>query len=119
VKEFAERMGKPVDRIPKRDLAAMQSYGWPGNVRELRNVVERSLILSRGPELRLVLPEAEGEGSSEASLRLHDVEKAHIEQVLRSTGGQIRGPRGAAEVLGVKASTLYSMMDRLGIERGG
>ena len=110
-------MGKPIDRIHKKDLDALQSLQWPGNVRELRNVVERSMILTTGPELRLVLPDSEGEHEASESRLLHDVERLHVLKVLKSTGGRIRGPQGAAQILGLKPTTLYSLLERLGIER--
>ena len=116
VQEFSERMGKPIDRIRRKDLDALQRHDWPGNVRELRNVVERSMIVTDGPELRLVLPDAEPGQPSNESRALRDVERSHIQAVLKSAGGRIRGPHAAAEILGIKPTTLYSMMDRLGIE---
>ena len=117
VKEFSDRMGKPIDRIRKKDLDALQSYQWPGNVRELRNVVERSMILTTGSELSLVLPDSEGERDASESRLLRDVERSHVLKVLKSTAGRIRGPQGAAQILGLKPTTLYSLMERLGIER--
>lgn len=117
VQELSERMGKPIDRIRRKDLEALQRYDWPGNVRELRNVVERSMIVADGPELRLTLPDAESGEPSAQSRALRDVERAHIQNVLKSAGGRIRGPHGAAEILGIKPPTLYAMMDRLGIDR--
>jgi formate hydrogenlyase transcriptional activator len=119
IKEFSYKMGKPIERVRDADLAALQRYHWPGNVRELRNVVERSMILTNGAELRLALPEPEAFGGEvgQASRRLRDVEEAHIVQVLKSTHGRIRGKGGAAEILGLKPTTLYSRMQRLGIER--
>ena len=118
VKEFSYKMGKPIERVRDADLAALQRYHWPGNVRELRNVVERSMILTNGVELRLALPDAEAAGEvMPASRLLRDVEQAHIMQVLTSTNGRIRGNGGAAEILGLKPTTLYSLMQRLGIKR--
>jgi transcriptional regulator with GAF, ATPase, and Fis domain len=118
VKEFSYKMGKPIERVRDADLAALQRYHWPGNVRELRNVVERSMILTNGVELRLALPDAEAAGEVvPASRLLRDVEQAHIMQVLKSTNGRIRGNGGAAEILGLKPTTLYSLMQRLGIKR--
>ena len=118
VKEFSYKMGKPIERVRDADLAALQRYHWPGNVRELRNVVERSMILTNGPELRLALPDVEASGEVVPASRLHrDVEHAHVAQVLNSTRGRIRGKGGAAEILGLKPTTLYSLMQRLGIER--
>ena len=122
VKEFSYKMGKPIERIRDADLAALQRYRWPGNVRELRNVVERSMILTNGAELRLALPDAEAAAAAAGEVAppsrlLRDVEQAHIAQVLKSTSGRIRGKGGAAEILGLKPTTLYSLMQRLGISR--
>jgi formate hydrogenlyase transcriptional activator len=118
IKEFSYKMGKPIERVREANLLALQRYHWPGNVRELRNVVERSMILATGAELRLVIPDLDVSGESvPASRRLRDVEKAHIVQVLKSSGGRIRGQCGAAEILGLKPTTLYSLMRRLGIRR--
>ena len=119
VKEFSYKMGKPIERVREADLVALQRYPWPGNVRELRNVVERSMILTTGTELRLAAPESDVAGAvGPASRLLRDVEEAHIVQVLKSTRGRIRGKGGAAEILGLKPTTLYSRMQRLGIDRG-
>jgi transcriptional regulator with GAF, ATPase, and Fis domain len=118
VKEFSYKMGKPIERIRESDLDALGRHPWPGNVRELRNVVERAMILALGTELRLTLPDCETLGELPAASRtLKDVEHAHISQVLKSTHGRIRGMGGAAEILGLKPTTLYSLMHRLGLER--
>jgi DNA-binding NtrC family response regulator len=118
IKEFSHKMGKPIERVRPEDLDALRRYHWPGNVRELRNVVERSMILTSGTELRPELPESDVQGdSTQRSRLLRDVEHAHIVQVLKSTRGRIRGKNGAAEILGLKPTTLYSLMQRLGIER--
>jgi len=118
VKEFSYKMGKPIERIRQADLDGLRRHHWPGNVRELRNVVERSMILTPDAELRLSVSETDPSGDVlHGSRRLRDVEQAHIRQVLKSTGGRIRGRGGAAEILDVKPTTLYSLMQRLAIER--
>jgi transcriptional regulator with GAF, ATPase, and Fis domain len=106
-------------------LDRLLAYHWPGNVRELENVVERALILSKGRPLdfdRLALvTEQEGEvipASSPTALRYDDLAAAHIRRVLEMTGGKVQGPGGAAEVLGVKSSTLRNRMKKLGIPYG-
>jgi formate hydrogenlyase transcriptional activator len=116
VKELSDRMGKAIERIRKKDLESLQGYEWPGNVRELRNLVERSLILTQGTELRLELPRASAGSVPTASRLLRQVEKRHIEHVLKASKGRIRGEGGAAEILGMKPTTLYSLMKRLKIK---
>jgi PAS domain S-box-containing protein len=120
VQEFAETMGKPIDSIAKASLKALLDYGWPGNIRELRNVIERAVILSQGPSLKIELPSISPAPvpSPEPSLALlTDVERNHILRILDATGWRIRGPAGAAEILGLKPSTLESRMAKLGIRR--
>jgi formate hydrogenlyase transcriptional activator len=99
------------------------AYEWPGNVRELRNVLERAVIISAGPTLRLddafdatnVAPPVAA--ALPARQTLEDVERAHIVEVLTQCRWQIRGRGQAAERLGLHPSTLYSRMKKLGIER--
>ena len=118
VREFSYKMGKPIERIRDADMLSLQRHHWPGNVRELRNVVERGMILASGTELRLTVPPGDWSGESTPhSLLLRDVERAHVAKILKSTGGRIRGKGGAAEILGIKPTTLYSLMQRLGVER--
>jgi formate hydrogenlyase transcriptional activator len=120
VQEFSETMGKHIDSIAKVSLKELLDYGWPGNIRELRNVIERSVILSQSPSLKIELPSTSSAPipSLEPSpALLTDVERDHILRVLESTGWRIRGPAGAAEILGLKPSTLESRMAKLGIRR--
>jgi transcriptional regulator with GAF, ATPase, and Fis domain len=117
VKEFAEKMGKPIERIRRSSLEALQAYPWPGNVRELRNVIERAMILAKGDELRITLPESAASGS-DSGRRMEDVERRHIEQILDMAHGRIRGKGGAAELLGLNPSTLYSRIKKLNIRPG-
>ena len=95
----------------------MRRYPWPGNVRELRNVVERAMILSKGSTLQAEVPSISGSASAQP-MTLSEVERRHILDVLNKTGWRIRGKSAAAEILGVKPTTLESRMAKLGIERG-
>lgn len=116
IKEFGEKMGKPIDHIKRTSMAALQAYPWPGNIRELRNVVERSMILTQGQELNVTLPGAAGP-SQDVGVEMRDVERQHIRHILEVTKGRIRGKGGAAELLGLKPSTLYARMKKLDIRR--
>lgn len=117
-------------------MAALLSYPWPGNVRELRNVIERAMILARGPTLHIALDSTSPPRPAHASIRaaapvpseappdasaatLAASERAHILHTLEQTGWRIRGPGGAAERLAVKPTTLESRMKRLGLRRPG
>ena len=109
-------MGKRVDHIPQKSMLDLQRYAWPGNVRELRNVIERALIMSTGKTLEMrppygVVDETPGD------LNLEDIERRHITGVLEQTGWRVSGQGGAAEILGLKRTTLQSKMKKLGIQR--
>ena len=118
VTEFQKKMGKRVDNISKKTMDALQSYKWPGNGRELRNVIERAMIVSSGKTLEVSLPEtAEVASSGEEELNLQDVERRHIINVLQRTSWHVTGKGGAAEILGMKGTTLQSKMKKLGIKR--
>ncbi len=116
VQEFGEKMGKTIDSIPQTTMERLQHYPWPGNVRELRNVIERGMILGRDSTLRVQLPTIHN-GESGQLINLAEVEKQHIIKVLKKTRGRIRGRHGAAELLGLKPSTLYSRMEKMAIEK--
>lgn len=115
-KEFGDTMGKRIDMISRKSVAAIQRYPWPGNVRELRNVIERAMITSKG---RTLIVEVPGISDSEASynLTLEEYERSYIIDILEKTGWRIRGEKGAAEMLGLKPTTLHSKMKKLGIQR--
>jgi formate hydrogenlyase transcriptional activator len=114
-------MGRKVESIPTQALEALTGYHWPGNIRELQNVLERSVILSSGPELRVAMPEIDGSALSEAHLRgtngYESAERAHILQALKEAKGKVAGPNGAAARLGLKRTTLQSRMRKYGIGR--
>ena len=106
-------------------MERLVAHAWPGNIRELRNVIERAVILSRGTTL--VLDDAFDAGSESGSAAapsttfptgtLEDVERTYISRVLEACGWRIRGRNQAAERLGLHPSTLYSRMQKLGIQR--
>lgn len=118
ITEFQKKMGKRIDNIPKKTMDALQSYEWPGNGRELRNIIERAMIVSSGRTLEVSLPETgDGAPSEGGGLNLEDVERRHIISVLKRTSWQVTGKGGAAEILGLKGTTLQSKMKKLGIKR--
>ncbi len=112
VRELERKMGKKIESIPRKTMEMLRRYPWPGNVRELRNAIEQALIVTTGNELNVQLPDPR-----EATLlpTLKGVERRHILAVLEETGWRIKGTSGAAELLGVKPSTLYTTMRRLAI----
>jgi transcriptional regulator with GAF, ATPase, and Fis domain len=116
VNNFATRFGKSIKTIPKKALIALQGYPWPGNVRELENVIERSVIISKGPVLRVDLPGSPPAPVSESRM-LQDIERDHILQVLEETRWKIEGPNGTAQILGLNPGTLRSRMKKLRIQR--
>lgn len=118
VQEFQKRMGKEVESIPQKTMQALQAYSWPGNVRELRNLIEHAMIVSRGKTLNVQVPKPTL-SELDAAGNLDDIERAHMLAVLNKTGWRISGPGGAAEILGLKRTTLQSKMEKMGIRRNG
>ncbi|MHC4697216.1 MAG: sigma-54 interaction domain-containing protein [Planctomycetota bacterium] len=118
VDEFADAMGKSIEGISQTSLDALQQYPWPGNVRELRNVIERAMIVCTTPTLRIAVP-AQPDSPSRADMTLDSVERTHIEEVLRITGGRVRGANGAAQILGLRPTTLDGKIAKLGIRKPG
>jgi DNA-binding NtrC family response regulator len=116
VKEFQKKMGKKIESISKRAMESLQSYSWPGNVRELRNVIEHAMIVSSDETLVVHAPKLASSKTTDVP-NLEDMERRHIVSVLERNGWRVGGKGGAAEVLGVKRSTLYSRMKKLGINR--
>jgi len=116
IKKISRRMGKSIEIIPTGVMDALQNYHWPGNVRELENVLERAVINSSGPKLRLVdeLKRPQKDLST-AQKTLEAVERDHIVRVLEQTKWKVSGKKGAAEVLGLNRSTLRARMRKLGI----
>ncbi len=116
VEVFSRRMGKTINRIPRRTMEQFQQYSWPGNVRELSNVIERAMILTTGDSLLVELP-VFGAGSQRSRMTLNEGMREQILRVLHDTGWRIRGAGGAAEILAIKPTTLESRMAKLGIAR--
>jgi formate hydrogenlyase transcriptional activator len=119
VEKYARKLGKTITTIPQRELERLQAYAWPGNVRELENVIERTVIISRGPGLELGewLPGPGGRPAEAPVPTLEQLERDHIRGVLELTGWRVSGERGAAKVLGLKPTTLEARMKKLGIVR--
>jgi len=116
IDEFARAFNRKIESISREDLAALQRYSWPGNIRELRNVIERAVIVARGPRLVVEIPGAVGVPLVNP-MGLAAFEADHIRKVLDSVGWRVRGSGGAAEILGMKPTTLDSRMSKLGIRR--
>jgi len=115
--EFSKSIGKPIHSISNDSLRQLQLYHWPGNVRELRNVIERAVILARGPELTISTPQPHFARQPHASSTLRNLQIEHIRATLLSTNWRIRGVGGAAERLGLKPTTLETRMAKLGLTR--
>jgi transcriptional regulator with GAF, ATPase, and Fis domain len=116
VEEFSHAFGKTIERISKKNMEAMERYRWPGNIRELRNLVERAMILSQGATLIVDVPDG-ATATAALPMTIEGLERNHISSVLEKTGWRIRGRNGAAELLGLKPTTLHSRMKKLGIMR--
>jgi formate hydrogenlyase transcriptional activator len=116
--KFSKQMNKEVNYIPDSVIDVLRRHDWPGNIRELQNVIERAVILSPGPVLRLPLEELKllaGPDRPSTLRTLADSERDHILGVLREVGWVVGGRRGAAQRLGVPRTTLMSKMQKLGI----
>jgi len=119
VEIYARRMGKEIAHIPAETMSALVSYFWPGNIRELQNFIERSVILTSGNVLHppLASLKSSAEAESLGPITLEDAERDHIRKILEETRWVVAGPNGAAARLGIKRSTLYFRMQKLGISR--
>src|SRR5579864_1613828 len=128
---FSRRMNKTIETISPATMDALCRYPWPGNVRELQNVVERAVILSRGPALVVPLAEMDRHSTPEQALEdapvrsarrqpvrsiLSEVDRDQIIRALRDANGRVGGPDGAASRLGLKRTTFITRMKKLGID---
>ena len=115
----AERMSKQIETIPTEVMEALVGHSWSGNIRELQNFIERSVILTSGNVLRSPVEDLNrfAEPESLAAITLRDAERDHIRKALEHTRWVVGGPNGAAARLGIKRTTLYCRIQRLGISR--
>ena len=119
----AKHMGKNLEFIPESVRGLLLEYPWPGNVRELMNVIERAVISSTGPKLRLAddllgrRPAAPVENGNDPLKSLQEIETEYILRVLERTKQRVDGPKGAAAILKIHPSTLRSRMLKLGIKK--
>ena len=116
VQEFNRKMGKSIDSISGQTMDRLKQYPWPGNVRELRNLIERAMIGCDGRSLTIELP-AGAQGPVSDPVTLEEVERKHIRDVLERVHWRISGKQGAAEILGLRRTTLHTRMKKLGITR--
>jgi transcriptional regulator with GAF, ATPase, and Fis domain len=118
--KYAAKLGKRIETVPERMMAALRGYAWPGNVRELQHIIERAVILTHGEQLAFVdnwfhQLDTSPEPSPLATLK--EVERSHILKALEATSWRISGERGAAQLLGLPPTTLRSRVERLGIAK--
>ncbi len=129
--QFSKRMNKTIDTISSATMEALSRYHWPGNIRELQNVIERAVITSTGPVLKVDVADlkisrssspaekSSAQGSTNDALRnvLEETERQQILKALKQSNWVVAGPKGAAAKLGMKRSTLQLRMSKLGISR--
>src|SRR5258705_1239773 len=114
MQKYAKKMGKRIETVPAATMRKLQRWSWPGNVRELGNLVERSVILTNGNTLAVSFPKKNGTINA-ATVVGNFEEQKRIVATLKKTKGRVSGPNGAASQLGVKKSTLFDRMKKLGI----
>jgi formate hydrogenlyase transcriptional activator len=130
VQQFSRRNNRVIDTIPSETMDALVRYHWPGNIRELQNVIERAVIISKGPVLNVSVAELKPDLSTKTSpanakIRsvhheslqeaLDETERTQILRALEEANGVVGGPKGAAALLGIKRTTLHVRMQKLGI----
>lgn len=118
---YEKKYGRQGLELSRKDLSMLMEYPWPGNVRELQNVIERAVILSKDTELQIPLfpagPQAGGKGAFDDLPTLDELQRRYIKYVFEYTKGRISGPTGAADILGMKRTTLYGRMRTLGMKK--
>jgi transcriptional regulator with PAS, ATPase and Fis domain len=115
LRKHSARMGKHIEVVPEETMTVLQNWSWPGNIRELENMIERMVILSK--DRVLAAPPVELDSPQELpDDDLTEMEREHIMRVLRETHGVVSGEDGAASRLGIKRTTLQSMLKRHRIE---
>jgi formate hydrogenlyase transcriptional activator len=117
---FSKKLGKEVHGVSQKAMESLVGYHWPGNVRELQNVIERAVVVARGPVVQIdasMLASESGAMESAPIDTLENTERNHILRALSATRWVIHGKKGAAEILGINPSTLRSRMEKLGIKK--
>lgn len=116
--KYARRMEKQIESIPSAVMKQLSSWHWPGNIRELENFIERSVILTHGPTLRVPVTEmaAKPNGIATPANNNDFAERENILRILKETKGRVAGADGAAARMGLKRTTLISRMKKLGIQ---
>ena len=118
VKKISKRLGKTIEIIPANIMDILQNYHWPGNVRELENVLERAVINSSGPKLRLMDElKKPHKDLMKTQKTLEEVEREHIVRTLEQTNWKVSGKNSAAEILGLNRSTLRARMRKFDIRK--
>ena len=133
IKLSAKELGCPKPRLTPAGMIQLQAYDWPGNIREMRNVIERAVILARGGALEFDLPASRGDAPTALPTQagngadreqeffteseMQQRERENLLAVLKKAGWKIKGVNGAAELLGVKPTTLLSRMKKIGLKR--
>ena len=138
LEKFARKLGRPIAHVAEETMSRLYAYSWPGNIRELQNVIERAVVLNKGPVLkvdgialfdfsrpetmasvaaRIPTPSPPAAPVSSSVASLEEVERQHIVTVLKQANWRIEGDLGAAKLLNLQPSTLRSRMQKLGIVR--
>jgi transcriptional regulator with PAS, ATPase and Fis domain len=121
VELYARKYGRPGLDLSRKDIGMLMRYAWPGNVRELQNVIERAVILTKGKELQIPLFPTGSQTGAKATFddltTLDELQRRYIRHVFEYTKGSVSGPGGAAEILGMKRTSLYSRMKALGMKK--
>jgi PAS domain S-box-containing protein len=126
LKQTSQRLNMPGRRLRNSDIERLQHYSWPGNIRELQNVIERALITSHGADLNMDLPDEPKRSQSVipqhsppaimTDAQLRELERSNMQAALKASNGKLFGKGGAAELLGIKPTTLASRLKRLDID---
>jgi transcriptional regulator with GAF, ATPase, and Fis domain len=127
LKTAAARLNLKKPALTNANIETLTAYDWPGNARELQNIIERAVILARQGRLHFHLPDdtsprsrptrqtpTEGQILTAGQIAIH--EKTNIERALAATGGKVAGKDGAAALLAMKPTTLYSKIKALRID---
>jgi len=120
LEHYGRKLGKKIDRVTEETMQIFLNYSWPGNVRELQNIIEHGLVISKKDVLeisRAYFSQTVERDKVTKLLSMDEFEKDYIIEILRYTQGTIYGDKGAANILGMKPSTLQSRMKKLAIDR--